>query len=58
MMTSRVTVEAICPDDKEVRVVVLDNGIVDSEEFLENGQTEVYLIYDGLELFTREQSKT
>lgn len=57
-MTSRVTVEAICPDDKEVRVVVLDDGVVDSEDHLKNGQTEVYLIYDGLELFTREQDKT
>ena len=57
-MTSRVTVEAICPDDKEIRVVVLDNGVVDSEDHLKNGQTEVYLIYDNLELFTREQDKT
>ena len=57
-MTSRVTVEALCPDDKEVRVVVLDNGVVDSEDKLKNGQTEVYLIYDNLELFTREQNQT
>ena len=56
-MTSRVTVEAICPADKEVRVVVLDNGVVDTEEFLQNGEVEVYLIHDARELFAREQSK-
>ena len=57
-MTSRVTVEALCSSDKEVRVVVLDNGVVDTEDFLQNGDVEVYVIHDQLELFTREQSKT
>jgi sulfur relay (sulfurtransferase) complex TusBCD TusD component (DsrE family) len=57
-MTSRITVEAICPDDKEVRVVVLEDGIVDTEEFLQNGEVEVYLIHDNRELFTREQTKS
>ena len=57
-MTSRVTVEAICPTDKEVRVVVLDNGVVDTEDHLQNGDVEVYLIYDSRELFTREQTKS
>lgn len=56
-MTSRVTVEAICPKDKEVRVVVLDNGVVDSEDLLQNGEVEVYLLHDARELFTREQAK-
>jgi hypothetical protein len=56
-MTSRVTIEALCPNDKEVRVVVLDNGIVDTEEFLQNGEVEVYLIHDSRELFAREQAK-
>lgn len=57
-MTSRVTVEALCGDDKVVRVVVLDNGVVDTEEFLHNGDVEVYLLHDALELFAREQLKT
>jgi len=56
-MTSRVTIEALCPEDKEVRVLVLDDGVVDSEEMLQNGQVEVYVIYDKMELFTREQTK-
>jgi len=56
-MTSRVTVEAICPSDKVLRVVVLDNGVVDTEDFLQNGDVEVYIIHDSLELFTREQTK-
>lgn len=56
-MTSRVTVEALCGDDKVVRVLVLDNGVVDTEEFLQNGDVEVYLLHDARELFTREQSK-
>ena len=57
-MTSRVTVEAICPSDKEVRVVVLDNGVVDTEEFLQNGEVEVYLLHDSRDLFAREQTKS
>jgi len=56
-MTSRVTVEAICPSDKVLRVVLLDNGVVDTEDFLQNGDVEVYIIHDALELFTREQTK-
>lgn len=56
-MTSRVTIEAICPDDKEVRVLILDDGVVDTEEFLQNGDVEVYLLHDSRELFTREQPK-
>jgi len=57
-MTSRVTVEALCPVDKEVRVVVLDNGVVDTEDLLQNGEVEVYLLHDARELFTREQTKS
>jgi len=57
-MTSRVTVEAICPNDKEVRVVVLDDGTVDTEDFLQNGDVEVYILHDSRELFAREQTKS
>ena len=57
-MTSRVTVEAVCPSNKEVRVVVLDEGIVDIEDFLQNGDVEVYLLHDSRELFAREQTKS
>lgn len=56
-MTSIVTVTAICQDDKEVKVVVLDDGIVETEDHLQNGEEGVYYIHDMVEIYIKEPYK-
>ncbi len=53
-MTSKVTVEAVCEEGKEVKVVVLDDGIIDSVDHLSNGAIEVYFIDEMKEMFIKE----
>ena len=53
-MTSRVTVEAICGINKHVRVVVLDDGVVETDDLLVNGAVEVYFVRDMKEIFIKE----
>ncbi len=54
IMTSKVTIEAVCAKDKEVKVVVLDDGIIDSVDHLRNGDIEVYFIDGMKEMFIKE----
>ena len=56
-MPTVVTVEARCPEDKEVRVTILDDGIVTDSDVLDNGDIMVYTLLGMQEIFIKEPTK-
>lgn len=56
-MTSSVKVDAHCASNKEVVVVITNNGEVVEEHILQDGEKTEVLIYDGRAVSTHERLK-
>ena len=56
-MTSSVKVDAHCASNKEVVVVITNNGEVVEEHILQDGERTEVLIYEGRAVSTHERVK-
>ena len=56
-MTTKIIINAICTSDKEVIVIIKDEGEQIDKIAIQNGNTESFYIYDERELKVKEQEK-
>ena len=56
-MTTKVTVEALCSDDKEVKIIIADTKTDTEHATLQNGETKEYYVYDERQISVFEVEK-
>lgn len=53
-MTTTVIIEAHCPDDVEVQVLVMENRTIEDSVILQDGETKEVHVFDQREVSVKE----
>jgi len=56
-MTTEIIVNAHCVEEKEVKVLTIEDGKKQDEITLQDGESESFYVYDGREISVKEVEK-
>lgn len=56
-MTTRITIEAHCADDTEVKIIISDTEADTEHVTLQDGETKEYYVYDARQINVFEVEK-